>query len=57
MTNTKEPTKRPYFNPFDGLLIFRILVLYKNSPDTIPILVATRIWSENPAMITYEIGE
>jgi hypothetical protein len=24
MTNTKEPTKSPYFRPFDGLLIFRI---------------------------------
>ena len=57
ITNTKDPTKRPYFNPFDGLLMFRILVLYRNNPDIIPIAVATRRWSINPAMMTNEIGE
>ena len=56
ITNTKDP-KRPYFNPFDGLLMFRILVLYRNNPDIIPIIVATRRWSINPTMMTNEIGE
>jgi hypothetical protein len=57
ITNTKDPTKRSYFKPFDDLLMFRIFVLYKNNPDIIPILVATRICSINPAIMTDEIGE
>jgi hypothetical protein len=56
-TNTKEPTRSPYFNPLDGLLIFRILVLYRKSPAIIPILVATKICSKNPAIMTDEAGE
>jgi hypothetical protein len=52
MRNTKDPTKSPYFNPFDGLLMFRIFVLYRNSPAIIPIHVAVRTWSINPAMMT-----
>jgi hypothetical protein len=39
-TNIIEPAKIPYKSPFNGLLMFKILLLYKNIPVTIPIDVA-----------------
>jgi hypothetical protein len=55
--NTKDPTSSPYFKPFEGLLMFRMLVLYRNRPAIMPIDVAVRIWSRNPAIMTDVIGE
>ena len=51
------PTNRPYLKPFDGLLIFKMLVLYRNTPDTIPIEIPTTIWIVIPAIIADDIGE
>ena len=51
------PTNRPYLKPLDGLLIFKMLVLYRNTPDTIPIEIPTVIWMVIPAIIADDIGE
>jgi hypothetical protein len=53
-TNTTMPAIRPYMAPFDGLLMFSILLLYRNIPVTSPIEIAVVRWRIDPAKIDAE---
>ncbi|MBA3284869.1 MAG: hypothetical protein H0U27_07395 [Nitrosopumilus sp.] len=51
------PVKIPYNKPFDTLLIFNILVLYRKIPVTIPIDIEVIVWIAIPAAIDIENEE